>query len=83
MKITIYTRNECHACNIMKHAFDNYKVKYKVYNVDESKRAMQRVKDLGYSSVPLLLVDDVVKCVGYSPDDVTQAINDYFETLED
>lgn len=81
MKITLYTRDNCPACNIMKYAFDNYNVKYKVYNVDQSERAMKRVKDMGYSAVPLLLVDDVVKCVGYSPDDVAQAINDYLETL--
>ena len=52
---TIYTKNSCQPCRLTKMAFDRAGIKYEETNLDDNPEAIQTIKDLGYSSVPVVV----------------------------
>ena len=58
-KVVMYSTPTCHYCNLAKEFFDDYNVKYEVFDVhsDLDKRK-EMVEKSGQMGVPVILIDD-------------------------
>ena len=52
--LTIYSKNNCPQCKMVKRWLDNKNVEYNEINIEEKPSLIQEVKDLGYSAVPVI-----------------------------
>jgi glutaredoxin-like protein NrdH len=57
--LTIYSKNNCPQCKMVKRWLDNKNVEYNEINIEENPSFIQEVKDLGYSAVPVIKYKDV------------------------
>ena len=57
-KITIYTASTCPSCTEAKEYLKNKKVPFEERNVQQSEKAKEELLDMGYRTVPIILVDD-------------------------
>lgn len=55
---TIYSKPNCHNCNIAKNLLENLKLPYTVIDVTQDSAALMYVKGLGAKAVPVVLKDD-------------------------
>lgn len=59
MSVIVYSKNNCPACNIVKHWLKMKEVEYEERNVDaDQKHRDHLVNELGYSSVPVTVVEN-------------------------
>lgn len=63
----IYSRTNCVQCKFTKKEFDKLGLSYEEINVDEDERAFNKLKGMGYSSVPVIMTDEKV-WTGFRPD---------------
>ncbi|MBS3093056.1 glutathione S-transferase N-terminal domain-containing protein [Candidatus Pacearchaeota archaeon] len=72
--ITVYTTPTCPWCNSTKEFLDNKKIKYKVIDVSNNKKAAaEMVKKSGQYGVPVIDVDGNI-IVGYDQEKIEQSI---------
>ena len=76
MDITIYTIPHCPNCETTKNFFKKSDVPFKVVDIFSDPKAADLVKDLGYSSAPVVVAGDV-HWGGLDLVRVRQAISDY------
>lgn len=58
MTITIYSKYNCQPCRLTKAFLERNDLPYTEYNVEDDTLAYERVQEMGYQSVPVLVVDD-------------------------
>jgi glutaredoxin-like protein NrdH len=58
MKITIWEKPNCVACQTTKRQFDQRGIIYTVRRLDRSAKAIQRFLDLGLTAAPIVETDD-------------------------
>lgn len=52
--VTVYSKNNCMQCNMTKKELVKLGVDFKEINLDEQPEYIQQVKDLGFSSAPVI-----------------------------
>lgn len=57
MKLEVFSKAQCPKCNALKTFLSAQGLEYVELRVDEDDKALQRVKDMGLQSVPVLVVD--------------------------
>jgi len=57
-KVIIYTASTCHSCTEVKDYLRTKKVPFIERNVQQSEKAKKELLDMGYRTVPIILVDD-------------------------
>jgi glutaredoxin-like protein NrdH len=58
VKITLWTKPNCPQCEMTKKQFDNRGIVYQVKRLDRSPKAVERFKELGLLSAPIVETDD-------------------------
>lgn len=66
--IVIYSKPNCMQCNFTKKYLDDKGVLYEIKDIFESEEALAEVKELGFSSVPVILADGQDAFNGFRPD---------------
>jgi glutaredoxin-like YruB-family protein len=58
-KVVMYSTPTCHYCNLAKEFFDDYNIKYEVFNVQtDLEKRKEMVEKSGQMGVPVILIDD-------------------------
>ena len=55
--LTLYTVTVCPKCMLIKSALNNSGVEYEIVNLDKNEEALNKIKALGFSGVPILEKD--------------------------
>ena len=58
MNVTLYTQPQCGPCGATRHALESRGVPFTAVNVMESAASLEKIKGLGYLTVPVVLVQD-------------------------
>lgn len=56
LPIVVYTKNNCHPCRLTKETLTRRGLRYVEHNVEDDPDAYQRVLDMGYQQVPVVVV---------------------------
>ena len=74
MTVIIYSKNNCGPCNMMKLALREEGIEYEERNISTKEVFLHELIELGYQSVPIVLVDGKVVANGFEPWKVKEAI---------
>lgn len=66
--ITVYSKPNCMQCAFTKKFLDEKEISYTTYDVYESEKALNTVKDLGFQSLPVVVIDGEKPFFGFRPD---------------
>ena len=67
--VIVYTKPNCQPCRMTKLALDKQGISYTVVDLTETPAALTYVQDeLGYSSAPIVVIDDHNHWAGFRPD---------------
>lgn len=58
MTATVYTKSDCVQCDMTKKLMQREGVSYVEVNLEEDADAMQKVRDMGYQSAPVVVAGD-------------------------
>ena len=70
----IYSKNNCGPCNMLKLALREEGITYEERNISTSEVFLNELMELGYQSVPIVLVDGKVVANGFEPWKVKEAM---------
>lgn len=73
MSITIYSKPACVQCNATYRALDKQGIDYTVVDLTQDADAMQRVQDLGYRQVPVVVAGED-HWAGFRPDKISTLV---------
>lgn len=66
--ITVYSKPNCMQCNFTKQFLDDNHIIYKEIDVYEDEMALNRVKELGFQSLPVVEIEGEEPFFGFRPD---------------
>lgn len=66
--ITVYSKPNCMQCNFTKKFLDDNSVTYTMINVYENEDALNRVKEMGFQSLPVVEIEGEEPFFGFRPD---------------
>lgn len=72
-KVTIYTKDDCSNCEKVKAFYDNNEVEYEPINVYHEEEALNYVKSLGFSSLPVVVIEGYEPFSGFNLQKLAQA----------
>ena len=78
MKITIYSKPDCGACDFVKLWFDNREVKYEEVDAYEDEQAMEALQEHGFRGFPVTAIgslDDAF--IGFDLPRMEKAVEEY------
>lgn len=74
--VTIYTNPGCMPCRLTKRDLGKHKIKYKEIDVSKDQNAVNRLRKLGYTTVPVVIVEEEgetdIQWSGFSPDNIAK-----------
>lgn len=66
--VTVYSKNNCVKCQMVKRYLDAHAVTYKEINIEETPSARDYLLAQGFSSLPIIMKDNQAPVVGFSPE---------------
>lgn len=69
-KVTVYTKKNCPQCMMTKEYMDALNIEYEVIDVTNDEEAREHVKELGFTSLPVVVVEDGEAWFGFRPDNI-------------
>ena len=54
--VTLYTKKRCQQCKLTKLWLDEHGIHYKTVDIIENKQAAEKIKQLGYQTVPVVVI---------------------------
>lgn len=72
--IIVYSKPNCMQCNFTKKYLEDKGVSYEIKDIFESEEALNEVKELGFSSVPVISVEGQEAFNGFRPDLLDQLV---------
>lgn len=75
--LLVYSKPSCVQCTATYRALDGKGIPYRVVDLSESPEALECVKELGYSSAPVVVVDDEDHWAGFRPDHIDRVAAHY------
>lgn len=66
--VTVYSKPNCMQCNFTKKFLDENKVSYTMIDVYEDEQALEKVKSLGFQSLPVVEIEGEEPFFGFRPD---------------
>lgn len=72
--IIIYSKPNCMQCNFTKKYLDDKGVNYTIKDIYESEIALEEVKELGFTSVPVISAEGKAAFNGFRPDLLDQLV---------
>lgn len=58
--ITVYSKNLCPQCRMVKEWLKNNNLSYNEINVDENPKEVETIKSLGFTGLPVVVYDDLL-----------------------
>jgi glutaredoxin-like protein NrdH len=65
--VTVFTKNNCPFCDRTKEFLDTLGVSYVTYNIQDDDSNFQKVLDLGYQQVPVVVTSTGESWSGHQP----------------
>ena len=69
-KVTVYTKKNCPQCMMTKEYMDALNIEYETIDVTDNDEAREHVKELGFTSLPVVVVEDGQAWFGFRPDNI-------------
>ena len=68
--VTLYTKKRCQQCKLTKLWLDEHCIHYKTVDIIENKQAAEKIKQLGYQTVPVVVIhaEPETSWSGFRPD---------------
>lgn len=73
--LTVYSKNNCAQCKMLKKQLDAKSITYKEINLDEEPDFIPVVKELGYSAAPVVVYGEDFHFYGFNPAKVRELIS--------
>lgn len=70
--ITVYSKPDCGQCTATYRALESKNIDYTVVDLASDAEALAKVKELGYMSAPVVVVDDNHHWAGSRPDQIAK-----------
>lgn len=67
-KVTVYSKPNCMQCNFTKKFLEDNSISYEMVDVTEDNIALDKVKELGFQSLPVIIAEGVEPFFGFRPD---------------
>ena len=67
-KIHLYSKPNCPQCDTTKFLLKNENIEFHEKNIMEDESHLNYLKDLGYMSVPVVMVEGIEPIVGFQPE---------------
>ena len=69
-KVTVYTKKNCPQCMMTKEYMDALNIEYEVIDVTNDEEAREHVKKLGFTSLPVVVVESGEAWFGFRPENI-------------
>ena len=69
-KVTVYTKKNCPQCMMTKEYMDALNIEYETIDVTDNDEAREHVKSLGFTSLPVVVVEDGEAWFGFRPENI-------------
>lgn len=66
--ITVYSKNNCIQCKMVKRYLAAHEIAFQEINIDEHPEKIDWLKAEGFQSVPVVIQQDKEPIIGFSPD---------------
>lgn len=66
--VTVYSKPNCMQCDFTKKFLDDNDVAYQVINVYEDETALNKIKEMGFQSLPVVEIEGEEPFFGFRPD---------------
>lgn len=67
-KIHLYSKPNCPQCDMTKFLLKNEEIEFQEKNIMEDETHLNYLKELGFMSVPVVMVDGIEPIVGFQPE---------------
>lgn len=69
-KVTVYTQQDCVQCMMTKQYMDSLNIEYQTIDVSDNEEARQYVKELGFTSLPVVVAENGEAWFGFRPENI-------------
>lgn len=69
-KVTVYTKKKCPQCMMTKQYMDSLNIEYETIDVTNNEEAREHVKKLGFTSLPVVVVESGEAWFGFRPENI-------------
>lgn len=66
--VVVYSKSNCMQCNFTKQFLIDNEIEFVVKDIEEDAVALEEVKSLGFSSLPVVIIDGQEPFNGFRPD---------------
>lgn len=73
--VIVYSKNNCMQCKMTKRYLTEHNVNFQEINVSDQPEYVTYLKELGYQSVPVVMLDNIDPIVGFRPDALKELTN--------
>lgn len=60
MSVKVFTQNGCPPCRMLKKFLNDERIVFEEFNVNEDEKALNTIKEMGISTVPVTMIDGEV-----------------------
>lgn len=72
--VKVYTKNKCGKCTLTKKWLKSKDVEFTEVNIDSDEEALQEVLDMGFKSLPVVVIPEQEPFSGFKPDKLKGAL---------
>lgn len=66
--VILYSKPNCMQCNFTKQFFEDNNISYELKDVSLSEEALEEVKNMGFQSLPVVVIENQQPFSGFRPD---------------
>lgn len=70
--VIVYSKPNCMQCNFTKKYLEDKGIPYEIKDIEQNEGAIDEVKSLGFSSLPVVLAEGIEAFNGFRPDMLNQ-----------
>lgn len=74
MNVTVYSKPNCMQCNFTKKYLNERDIAFKEIDVTQDEVALNKIKDMGYQAVPVVVTEDD-HWYGFQPDKLATLVD--------
>ena len=71
--VTVFSKNNCMQCNMVKKWLTDKSVQYKEINIDDEPQYIEEIKAMGFMAAPIIVKDEV-SFSGFRPTELAKLI---------
>lgn len=66
--VVVYSKPNCMQCNFTKKFLEDKGIPYQIKDIEQNEQAVNEVKSLGFSSLPVVIAEGIEAFHGFRPD---------------